>query len=83
MPAILGFLMNGFLSGIGAILAQAAGKLISYIPTKSQSERDKLYAHTHQLVQMQTGTKFDPDAYAAAAGKLRDDIRNAANSATG
>lgn len=83
MPALLSFLLNGLMSGLGSVLAQAAGKLISYIPTKSQSERDKLYAHSHQLVQMQLGEKFDPDAYTAAAGKLRDDIRATANSATG
>lgn len=83
MTTFVTFLINGFMSGIGAILAQAAGKIISYIPTKSQSERDKLYVHSHQLVQMQLGKTFDPDAYATLAGKLRDDIRAAGNSAAG
>lgn len=77
------FLLNGLMSGLGAILAQAAGKLISYIPTKSQSNRDKLYAETHKLVQTAIATNFDADAYAKSAGELRDTIRNAANSASG
>lgn len=77
------FLLNGLMSGLGSILAQAAGKLISYIPTKSQSERDKLYAETHSLVQTAIAEKFDPDKYAIAAGQLRDTIRNTANSASG
>lgn len=80
---MLTFLLNGLMSGLGAILAQAAGKLISYIPTKSQSNRDKLYAESHALVQTAIAEKFDPDLYAKHANELRDTIRNTANSASG
>lgn len=83
MPFWLTGLLQGIFSGLGNILAQAAGKLISYIPTKSQSERDKLYAETHTLVQTAIAAKFDPDQYAIHAGKLRDTIRSAANTASG
>lgn len=79
-PALLTGLFSGMASGAGNLLMQAGGKLVSYIPTKSQSTRDKLYAETHTLVQTAIAEKFDPDLYSVHAGKLRDTIRTAANS---
>lgn len=79
-PALLTGLFSGMASGAGNLLMQAGGKLVTYIPTKAQSTRDKIYAETHTLVQTAIAAKFDPDQYALHAGQLRDTIRTAANS---
>lgn len=82
MPPLLIALFSGMASGAGYMLAQAGGKLISYIPTKSQSNRDKIYAESHKLNEIAVATNFNPDEYAKHAGILRDTIRSAANSAS-
>ncbi len=78
MPLLMA-LFSGMASGAGYLLAQAGGKLISYIPTKAQSTRDKLYVETHNLVNTAIAAKFDPVEYARHATILRDTIRSAAN----
>lgn len=72
-------LFSGMASGAGNLLMQAGGKLVTYIPTKAQSTRDKIYAETHTLSSLAIAENFDADAYAKHAGVLRDAIRNAAN----
>lgn len=78
MPILMS-LFSGVASGAGYLLAQAGGKLISYIPTKAQSTRDKLYVETHNLVNTAVAANFNPDEYAKHAAVLRDTIRSAAN----
>ncbi len=80
MPLFLTSLFSGMASGAGNLLVQAGGKLVSFIPTKAQSNRDKIYAETHTLVATALAEKFDPDLYAKHAAILRDTIRSAANS---
>lgn len=81
MPPILTALFSGMASGAGNLLVQMGGKLVTFIPTKAQSNRDKIYAETHALQNLAIAEKFNADDYAAHAGKLRDTIRSAANTA--
>lgn len=81
MPPLLMALFSGMASGAGYLLAQAGGKLISYIPTQAQSDRDKIYAKTHDMVSTAVAAKFDPDKYVQLANGLHDTIRQAANRA--
>lgn len=79
MPVFLTALFSGMASSAGSLLMQAGGRLVTYIPTKSQSNRDKIYAESHNLTSLAIAEKFDADAYSKHAGILRDAIRNAAN----
>lgn len=79
MPVFLTALFSGMASGAGNLLVQAGGKLVSFIPTKAQSNRDKIYAETHTLVNVAIADRFNADDYAIHAGRLRDTIRSAAN----
>lgn len=80
MPGFLTALFSGMASGAGNLLVQAGGRLVSYIPTKAQTTRDKIYVETHTLVNTAIAEKYDPDVYVKHANILRDTIRNAANS---
>ena len=82
MPVFLTALFSGMASGAGSLLVQAGGKLVSYIPTQAQSNRDKIYAKTHDLVQTAIASKFDADKYVNLASQLHDTIRQAADRAS-
>lgn len=81
MPPFLISLFSGMASGAGYLLAQAGGKLITYIPTKAQSDRDKIYAESHKLANTAASTNFNADEYALHAQQLSNIIRSAANRA--